>query len=190
MSGKRRIAIVISGRGSNMMALANHAKETDFPATIVLVISNKSDAAGLTWAQEQGYPTALIPHRNYTDKAAFEDAIIDALEQHNIDLVCLAGFMRVLSPHFFTHWKKPVLNIHPSLLPKHKGLHTHEAALAAGDTEHGCSVHYVTEELDAGDIIIQKRVPVLAGDTPDTLAARVLIEEHKAYAEAVRIICA
>lgn len=190
MSDKKRIAIILSGRGSNMMALVEHAKAPDFPATIDLVVSNRGDAPGLHWANEQGIYTRLIAHKDFENKTAFEDAIIDALNENAIDMVCLAGFMRILSPYFFTRWTKPVLNIHPSLLPKHKGLHTHEAVLEANETEHGCTVHFVTEELDAGDIIVQRKVPVLSGDTADTLAARVLVEEHQAYAEAIRTIAA
>ncbi len=187
---KLKTAILISGRGSNMKALARACAAPDFPAEIALVISNKPDAEGLTWAQTQGLQTLIVNHRDFEDRVAFEHALIDAFEKDGIEIVCLAGFMRVLSPHFFMHWTKPVLNIHPSLLPRHKGLHTHDAVLAAGDAEHGCSVHFVTEELDGGEIILQKTVPVLPGDTAETLAARVLEQEHAAYPEALRKIAA
>lgn len=183
---KKRVAILISGRGSNMQSLVKACVDPDYPAEIVLVISNKADAPGLQWAEEQGITTRIVDHKAYVDKTAFEDTLIQVLRDAKAEIVCLAGFMRVLSPHFFRVFGRPVINIHPSLLPKHKGLNTHQAALDAGDTEAGCSVHIVTEELDGGEVLLQKRVQIRPGDTADTLAARVLTEEHKAYPEALR----
>lgn len=185
---KKKVAVLISGRGSNMQALARACDNPDFPAEIALVISNKEDAPGLDWAKQNGLPTLLIDHRSFTDRTEFEHALIRAFEEAGSDIVCLAGFMRVLSPHFFQHWRKPVLNIHPSLLPKYKGLHTHQAALDSGETEHGCSVHFVTEDLDSGEVILQKSVKVESDDTAETLAARVLEQEHLAYPEALKMI--
>ncbi len=185
---KLRLAILISGRGSNMKALIAACEQPDFPATVSLVISNVPNAGGIEYAQQHGIPTLVINHKDFENRAAFEAELCAALK--DIDLVCLAGFMRILGPTFFQLNKIPVLNIHPSLLPKHKGLHTHEAVLEAGDQVHGCTVHIVTPELDDGDIIVQRQVPVLAEDTSEILAARVLIEEHKAYPEAVRLLAA
>lgn len=185
---KRKLVILISGRGSNMQALINACANPDFPAEVAAVISNKADAGGLAIAHDHNIPTRVISHKDFASKAAFETALTDIINSYDPDIVCLAGFMRVLGSTYFERVSVPTLNIHPSLLPKHKGLHTHEAVLAAGDAEHGCTVHIVTPELDDGEIIVQKSIPVLAGDTPDTLAARLLVEEHKAYAEAVAVL--
>lgn len=187
MPARRRTAVLISGRGSNMVALIEAARAPDFPAEIVLVLSNNPDAGGLETARAAGIPTVAIDHRPFgKDRAAHEAEIDAALRAAEIEIVCLAGYMRLLTPYLVSRWAGRMLNIHPSLLPALKGLHTHERAIAAGHAEHGCTVHLVTEDLDAGPIVAQARVPVLAGDTPDALAARVLVEEHRLYPEALR----
>ena len=180
---KRKIpvAVFISGRGSNMEKLVEAAKADGYPARICGVLSDKSDAAGLNFASASGIPTAAIERKDHANKAAHEAAVQKQLEDWGTEFVALAGFMRVLSPEFVALWRGRMINIHPSLLPKYKGLDTHARALAAGDTEHGCSVHWVTPELDGGDVIAQARVPVLIDDTEATLAARVLVQEHKLY---------
>lgn len=180
-----RTAVLISGRGSNMQALVQAAGDPAYPAGIVLVLSNRADAAGLDFAARQGIATAVLDHRDFASREAFDAALDETLERARIDLVALAGFMRVLTPGFTAKWQGRLLNIHPSLLPAYKGLHTHERALADGVGEHGCSVHWVNEDLDGGRVILQARVPVLPGDTPDTLAARVLKEEHRLYPQAL-----
>lgn len=168
-----------------MSALIEAAGAPDYPAKIVGVFSNVPDAAGLAIANSLGIPTAARSHKDFADKAAFEAAMNDVLDYWQPDILCLAGFMRLLSPQFCTRWAGRLINIHPSLLPCHKGLHTHEAALAAGDKEHGCTVHFVTPGMDEGPIIAQARVPVLAGDTAEMLATRVLAAEHRLYPEAL-----
>lgn len=178
-------AILISGRGSNMEALARAAREPGYPAAIRLVLSNVAGAGGLAVAAGMGIPTATVPHRDYPDRAAFESAVQEALFRHGIGLVALAGFMRILTPAFVGQWEGRILNVHPSLLPLYPGLHTHARAIAAGDREAGCTVHMVTAALDSGPVIRQARVPIRPGDTPDTLAARVLVEEHRIYPEAL-----
>jgi phosphoribosylglycinamide formyltransferase-1 len=184
---KQRVAILISGRGSNMASLIEAAKADDYPAEIVLVVSNRPDAPGLTHAHNHGIATAVVDHTRYgKDREAFERALQDVLVTHRIDLVCLAGFMRLLTPWFVGQWPQRMLNIHPALLPAFKGLHTHERALAAGAKTHGATVHFVSAEMDSGPIIVQAEIPVLAGDTPDTLAARVLEAEHRIYPQALR----
>jgi phosphoribosylglycinamide formyltransferase-1 len=184
---KQRVAILISGRGSNMASLIAAAKDASYPAEIALVLSNRPDAAGLDHAKSQGITTAVVDHTRYgKDRAAFEHALQDVLTAHRIELVCLAGFMRLLTPWFVGQWQGRVLNIHPALLPAFKGLHTHERALEAGVKTHGATVHFVSAEMDSGEIIAQAEVPVLPGDTPDTLAARVLEAEHRIYPQALR----
>jgi phosphoribosylglycinamide formyltransferase-1 len=185
---KSNIAVLISGRGSNLQSLIDACAASDFPASIKIVISNVPDVMGLERAQKAGIPAQIINHKNYLSREAFEDALLTALSAYNIDLVCLAGFMRVLTPHFIQKWPGRLINIHPSLLPDYKGLNTHARAIADKKPEAGCTVHYVVPEIDSGEIIIQKRVPVMHGDTPETLGARVLEQEHIAYPEAVRII--
>lgn len=185
-SGKTPVGILISGRGSNMAALIDAARADDFPARIAIVIANVADAPGLMHAKANGIATAVVDHRNFTAKKDFEDALTATLREHQVQTVCLAGFMRVLSPHFLTLWKERVLNIHPSLLPKYPGLDTHARALAAGDTEHGCTVHIVTPDVDAGPILAQSRVSILPNDTAETLATRVLQAEHRLYPTALR----
>ncbi len=182
---KARIGILISGRGSNMSALIRAAQAPGYPAGIALVISNRPDAAGLDHAAEAGIATAVVDHKAFANKRAFEEAIDAELRRHEVDIVCLAGFMRLLSPWFVEAWHGRMLNIHPSLLPKYKGLDTHARAIAAGDSVHGCTVHIVSAEMDAGPIIMQAEVPILAGDTPDSLSARVLVAEHALYPKAL-----
>jgi phosphoribosylglycinamide formyltransferase-1 len=184
---RKRTAILISGRGSNMAALIEAASSADYPAKIVLVISNVPDAGGLARAEAAGVPTKVIDHRLFgKDRQAFETAIDTELNAHSVELVCLAGFMRRLTPWLVARWEGRMLNIHPSLLPQFRGLHTHERAIAEGVKLHGASVHFVTEGLDEGPVIAQSAVPVLAGDTPETLAAHVLEIEGPLYAASLR----
>jgi phosphoribosylglycinamide formyltransferase 1 len=178
---RKRVAVLISGRGSNMAALVEAAKAADYPAEIVLVASNKPEAAGLIFAREQGIATFAASHKGFPDRQSFDQVIHQKLEESRIDLVALAGFMRVLSPWFCRQWEGRLINIHPSLLPKFKGVDTHRRALEAGEKEHGCTVHFVTPELDDGPAILQARVPILPGDDESSLAARVLKEEHRIY---------
>lgn len=185
---KKRVAILISGRGSNMTSLIEAAKAPGYPAEIVGVFSNRPDAPGLEVARAEGIPTAAISHKDYPSREAFDDAIQRVLEGWGTQIVCLAGFMRVLSAAFVERWKGRMLNIHPSLLPLHRGLNTHQRALEAGDTEHGCTVHFVTPGLDEGPAILDARIPVLPGDTAENLAARVLVEEHRIYPEALAMV--
>lgn len=185
---KIRLAIFISGRGSNMKALIEACQNADYPAEIAVVLSNKPDAPGLDYAKNAGLQTRAVNHKDYDNRETFETALLEALTSYNVDVICLAGFMRILTPHFIESWGKPMINIHPSLLPKYKGLDTHQRALDAGDSEAGCTVHYVVPEVDSGEIIVQKSVSIEAGDTADTLAARVLEQEHIAYPEAVKIV--
>ena len=183
----KRVAILISGGGSNMLALLRDMAEGGHPATPVLVASNDPAAAGLVRAAAQGVPTAAIDHRPFKgDRAAFEAALLDPILAARPDILCLAGFMRVLTPGFVNRFAGRMLNIHPSLLPKYPGLHTHQRALDAGDAEAGCTVHEVTPILDDGPILGQARVPVLSGDTAETLAARVLQQEHRLYPAVLR----
>ena len=184
---KKKLAILISGRGSNMLSIMKACEDEDYPAQIAVVLSNRPDAKGLDSAENAGIPAICVNHKDYPDRESFERALITALAPYTVDLVILAGFMRVLTPVFIRHFEGKILNIHPSLLPDYKGLDTHARAIADGKKEAGCTVHYVVPELDSGPIIVQKRVPILAGDTPDTLAARVLEQEHAAYPEAIRI---
>ncbi len=190
MKERARVAILISGRGSNMAALIEAARAPDYPAAITLVLSNKRDAGGLALAREAGIATEIVESSDYPGRDAFEAAMQERLSAHRIELVCLAGFMRILSAPFVERWRGRLINIHPSLLPNLRGLHTHERALAAGLSEHGCTVHFVEPELDAGPIIAQARVPVLPGDDADSLAARVLVEEHKLYPKALARVAA
>lgn len=181
MPRKIRTAVLISGRGSNMLAIVEAAKAPDYPADICLVISNKETAAGLDAAEGQGVTAVCVDHTAYESRSDFE-AILDAvLREHDIEFVVCAGFMRVLSAGFVKGWAGRLINIHPSLLPKYKGLHTHKRALKAGDTEHGCTVHWVNEGVDDGEIIAQAVVPIHSGDTTDDLASRVLEQELTLY---------
>ncbi len=179
MTDRSRVAILISGRGSNMMALVEHGLTTG-AYEVVLVASNVVDAAGLEWARLKGLPTWAHPSKGMA-RADFDALLSAQLEEHDVGTIALAGYMRLLSPEFIARWRGKILNIHPSLLPKYKGLDTHGRAIAAGDTVAGCSVHVVTEELDAGEVLGQVEVPVLPDDTADSLSARILREEHKLY---------
>ncbi len=183
-----KTAILISGRGSNMKALVDAAANSDYPAEIVLVASNVPGAAGLQRAAQAGIATTSIDHRDFYGRASFEDALHVELTAAGVELICLAGFMRLLTAGFVQRWQNKLINIHPSLLPSFKGLQTHERALSAGVRFTGCTVHFVRPEMDAGPIIVQATVPVLADDTADTLAARVLNAEHRCYPHAVRLI--
>jgi phosphoribosylglycinamide formyltransferase-1 len=183
-----RTVVLISGRGSNMSALVEAARSPDFAAEIVLVLSDAPAAPGLAVARKAGVAAEAIDFRAYPGKAAFETALEARLRAERAQIVCLAGFMRVLSPEFVERWKGRILNIHPSLLPNLRGLNTHERALRQGLAEHGCTVHFVTADLDAGPIIAQTRVPVLPGDDPEALAARVLREEHRLYPIALNAV--
>jgi phosphoribosylglycinamide formyltransferase-1 len=186
---KKRVAVLISGRGSNMAALIEAAKAQDYPAEIALVVSNRPDASGLARARQAGIATAIVDHRAFgEDREAFERALDGELQAHRIDLLCLAGFMRLLTPWFVTRWSGRMLNIHPALLPQFKGLHTHRRALAAGVKRHGATVHFVVPEMDAGPIVVQDSVPVVEDDTEETLAERVLEVEHRIYPQALRLV--
>jgi phosphoribosylglycinamide formyltransferase 1 len=186
---RKRVAILISGRGSNMVALIDAAKNTAYPAEIALVISNEPAAEGLKRAEASGIRTSVVDHRKFgKDREAFERALQRELQTHRIELVCLAGFMRLLTSWFVRQWEGRLLNIHPALLPAFKGLDTHARALASGATEHGATVHFVVPEMDSGPIIAQAAVPVRAGDTEAALAARVLEVEHRIYPEALRAV--
>ena len=186
---KKRVAVLISGRGSNMTALIEAAEAKDYPAEIVLVVSNRPDAAGLARARAAGVATAVVDHQPFgNDREAFERALDDELRKNGIEIVCLAGFMRLLTAWFIGRWRGRILNIHPALLPEFKGLDTHRRALEAGVKRHGATVHFVVEETDAGPVISQQSVPVLQGDTEATLAARVLEVEHRIYPEALRLV--
>ncbi|MBN9445200.1 phosphoribosylglycinamide formyltransferase [Bosea sp. (in: a-proteobacteria)] len=183
---RKRVGVLISGRGSNMVSLAQAARAPEYPAEIALVVSNIPDVAGLERARGFGIATATVDHRPFgKDREAFERAVDELLRLNQIDLVVLAGFMRILTPWFVARWEGRMINIHPSLLPLFKGTHTHRQALEAGVAEHGCSVHFVVPELDAGPVILQAKVPVLPGDDEDRLAQRVLAEEHKLYPAAL-----
>lgn len=185
---KMRVGILISGRGSNMMSLIDAARATDYPAEIVIVISNRPNAGGLAKAREAGIPTVVIDHKDYATRMAFEAKLHQALLDAQVDLICSAGFMRMLTGGFVDRWKNRQLNIHPSLLPSFPGLDTHGRALREGVRIHGCTVHFVRLEMDTGPIVAQAGVAVMPGDTPDTLAARVLETEHKLYPHALRLV--
>lgn len=181
-----RFVVLISGRGSNMQQIVEQSRAIGLPAEFVRVISNQTDAPGIDWAKRQGLATAVVPHREFTDRQAFDDRLAEVIEQDNPDYVLLAGFMRILTPSFVARFRHRLVNIHPSLLPAFPGLKTHEQAIAAGVGWHGCTVHFVTDQLDHGPIIAQAAVPVKADDTPETLADRVLVAEHQVYPRAVQ----
>jgi phosphoribosylglycinamide formyltransferase 1 len=185
---KKRVGVLISGRGSNMRALVEASRDPDYPAEIVFVASNKPDAAGLSFARENKIATAVVNHKGFSTRETFDAALNAELQKHTLDLICCAGFMRIMTPVLITPWAGRMLNIHPSLLPLYKGLHTHERALADGAKIHGASVHFVSEELDGGEVIAQAEVPVLPGDTPSTLSARVLGVEHGLYVKALAMV--
>ncbi|MGQ5700860.1 phosphoribosylglycinamide formyltransferase [Sandaracinobacteroides sp. A072] len=190
MTSRARTAILISGRGSNMLAIARAAQDPEWPADVVLVAANKAKAAGLEAARAMGIEAIALPHRDYPSREAFDMALSAALKARGIELVVLAGFMRILTPAFIRDWEGRIVNIHPSLLPKYQGLDTHARAIEAGDAEAGCTVHLVTEKLDDGPILAQARVPILPDDTPDSLSGRVLAEEHRIYPPAVAALAA
>ena len=183
----KNIVILISGRGSNMEAIVRAQQAEAWPARIAAVISNKPDAKGLAFAESHGIPTAVVPNKEFPTREAFDAALQETIDRFNPDLVVLAGFMRILTAPFVEHYAGRMLNIHPSLLPLFPGLHTHRQALDAGVAEHGATVHFVTAELDHGPAVIQARIPVLPGDTEDSLAERLLAEEHVIYPKAVRL---
>jgi phosphoribosylglycinamide formyltransferase-1 len=183
---KLKVGILISGRGSNMAALIEAAKAADYPAEIAVVVSNVAGAPGLKIAQDADVATAAIPHKNFPDRESFDRAVSAELEKHGVGLVALAGFMRIQSPWFPARWRDRIINIHPSLLPAFPGLHVQQQAIDAGVRVSGCTVHFVTADLDAGPIIAQAAVPVLPGDDADTLAARILRQEHRLYPMVVR----
>jgi len=185
---KLKLAVFISGRGSNLQAIVNACKSIDYPAEISVVLSNRPDARGLLIAQTENIPTEVVDHTLFDSREAFEDAIHHSLSNHSVDLIVLAGFMRILSASFVTRWPRKIINIHPSLLPDYKGQNTHARAIADGKKQSGCTVHYVIPEMDSGEIILQKTVPVISGDTPETLSDRILEQEHLAYPEAIKII--
>ncbi len=185
---RRRVAVLISGRGSNMTSLLAATKDPAFPAEISLVLSNRPEAPGLATAREHGVNTVAIDHKHHMSREDFERAMQEVLEAHRVELICLAGFMRILTPWFVERWTGRMINIHPALLPLYKGLHTHERALADGVKLHGASVHFVVPGMDEGPIIAQAAVPVLDGDTPDTLGQRVLAQEHVIYPLALGLL--
>lgn len=186
MTDRCDVVVLISGSGSNLQALIDSTTSAGHPARIRAVISNRADAYGLERARQAGIETRVLDHREFDGREAFDQALAALIDSFAPHLVVLAGFMRILSPGFVRHYTGRLLNIHPSLLPRHKGLHTHQRALEAGDAEHGCSVHFVTEELDGGPLVVQAVIPVESGDSPDTLAQRVHAEEHRIYPLAVR----
>lgn len=185
-----KTAVLISGNGSNLQAILDAAKAEDYPAEITLVISNKDDAFGLTRAENAGVPTAVIPHGNYADRESFDRVMDAALKSHGIELVVMAGFMRILSDWFVNEWHGRLINIHPSLLPKYKGMHTHQRAIDAGEREHGATVHWVTPELDSGEIILQESLTIMPDDTAESLKERVHVLEHQLYPAALHGVAA
>ncbi|MGH6848608.1 MAG: phosphoribosylglycinamide formyltransferase [Methylocella sp.] len=185
---RKRTAILISGRGSNMRALIQRARHPSYPAEIVLVLSNRPEAAGLAFAKENGVASAVADHKIYAGREEFERSMQVLLELHRIELICLAGFMRMLTPWFIGQWQGRIVNIHPALLPAYRGLNTHARALADGVKIHGCTVHFVAPAMDEGPIIAQAAVAVLDSDTPESLAARVLAEEHAIYPAALACV--
>ena len=187
-NGRARLVILISGRGSNMVSILEAIDAKQLSADIVAVISNRPDAAGLVAAADRGIATAAVDHTEYQDRDSFDRALAESIDRFNPDLVILAGFMRILTADFVNHYSDKLLNIHPSLLPKFKGLNTHQRAIDAKEAEHGATVHFVTAELDDGPIVLQARVPVLTDDDATTLAKRVLVEEHQLYPNAIKKI--
>ncbi|MAE52395.1 MAG: phosphoribosylglycinamide formyltransferase [Micavibrio sp.] len=192
-AGKLNLAVLISGGGSNLQAIIDACKDSDFPAKVQMVISNTPGAQGLTRAKNAGIPAITIDHKNYDTRQDFEEALTDALSGHDIDLICLAGFMRILTPGFIAQWPRKIINTHPSLLPKFGGegmygMRVHQAVLDSGEQYSGSTIHYVIPEVDKGEIIIQKQVDIHSDDTAETLAKRVLASEHIAYPEAIKQI--
>ena len=185
----QRIVVLISGSGTNLQAIIDACKETQYPGKVVGVISNKADAYGLTRAENAGIETTTLSHKAFDSRESYDQALIAAIDEYNADLVVLAGFMRILTPAFVQHYQGRLLNIHPSLLPKYQGLNTHQRAIDAGDTVHGVSVHFVTEELDGGPVILQAKVPIFDGDCAEDLASRVHEQEHRIYPLVVKWFC-
>jgi phosphoribosylglycinamide formyltransferase 1 len=185
---KKRVGVLISGRGSNLRALVEACRDPDYPAEIVCVGSNNPAAGGLVYAKEQAIPTVALNHKLHATREAFDAALNAELQTYNLDLICCAGFMRIMTPVLIRPWYGKMLNIHPSLLPLYKGLHTHARALEDGAKIHGASVHFVNEELDGGEVILRATVPVLANDTPESLASRVLTVEHPLYVKALALV--
>ena len=185
---RKKTGVLISGGGSNLQAIIDASRHPDYPAEVCVVISNREDAYGLNRAREHDVPAHIINHKDFKTREAFDDAMQDMLERHNTEIVCLAGFMRLLSPKFVAHWQGRLLNIHPSLLPAFKGAHAVRDALAAGVKETGCTVHMVTDELDSGPVLLQAEVPVLPDDTEETLHFRIHEAEHKIYPEALKMV--
>lgn len=185
---KIKTAVLISGRGSNMLAILKAAQDNEYPAVVEVVISNRPLAKGLEKAEELGIKTLILDHKAYKSKSEFEKDLDEILKNLRIQLICCAGFMRILSPWFVNRWKGKLLNIHPSLLPKYKGLNTHKRAINSGDIIHGCSVHFINSELDSGKVILQKRIKILEDDTPQTLSERLLVKELEAYPQALKIV--
>lgn len=185
---RMRVGVLISGRGSNLKALIDAARDPDYPAEIVTVISNRPEAEGLEYAEEAGIPNEVIDHTLFAGRPGFEAAVTETLREAEVDLVCLAGFMRVLTADFIERWRERLINVHPSLLPAFPGLHTHAGAIAAGVKISGCTVHYVSEKVDSGPIIGQAAVPVFSTDTGDSLAARVLNAEHRLYPHCLALV--
>jgi phosphoribosylglycinamide formyltransferase 1 len=186
--GRMRVAVLLSGRGSNLQALIDACRDPGFPAEIALVVSNRADAYGLERAADAGIPARTIEHGRFADRAAFDAAVDTALRQAGVELICLAGFMRIFTPDFVRGWEGRILNIHPSLLPAFPGTRVHERVIEAGQRISGCTVHVVTADLDAGPVLVQAAVPVLGTDDAASLAARVLVQEHLCYPLAVRLV--
>ncbi|MFP2770688.1 phosphoribosylglycinamide formyltransferase [Oceanisphaera sp. KMM 10153] len=184
-----RIVVLISGNGSNLQALLDQAAAGQLGGDVVAVVSNKAEAYGLERARMAGVATAVLSNKDYADRDSFDTALMQLIDGYQPHLVVLAGFMRILTPGFVRHYAGRMLNIHPSLLPRYQGLHTHQRAMEAGDSEHGCSVHFVTEELDGGPLVLQARVPIFAGDDEATVAERVQVQEHAIYPLVVRWFC-
>lgn len=183
---KLKLAVLISGRGSNMAAIHKASQDPDFPAEISLILSHRPKSDGLIYAKNHNIPCEVLDHTTFSSREDFEEALHNHIKPYEPDLIILAGFMRILNPPFIEKWRDRILNIHPSLLPDYKGLNTHARAIDDGQKEAGCTVHYVVPELDSGPTIVQKRVPILPDDTPQTLAERVLAQEHIAYPDAIK----
>ena len=185
----QRIVVLISGSGTNLQAIIDACKDAAYPGKVVGVISNKADAYGLIRAENAEINTKTVSHKAFNSRESYDKALISAIDEYNADLVVLAGFMRILTPAFVQHYQGRLLNIHPSLLPKYQGLNTHQRAIDAGDTVHGVSVHFVTEELDGGPVILQAKVPVFEGDSAEELASRVHEQEHRIYPLVIKWFC-
>lgn len=184
-----RIVVLISGSGTNLQAIIDACTDAEYPGTVVGVVSNKADAYGLTRAENSEIATLTLSHKDFTSREAYDIALVKKIDAFKPDIIVLAGFMRILTPHFVEHFQGKLVNIHPSLLPKYQGLNTHQRAIDAGDKEHGVSVHFVTEELDGGPVILQAKVPVFEEDNSDDLAARIHEQEHRIYPLVIKWLC-